>query len=370
MSNKNLIERESNFELLRIICMFVIILYHLIRFFIEGEHPDDLFWSAIQLPLHIGVIVFVLISGYFGINTSAKGIARLLVLTFIYYTPMVLLQSGFNLFEFISAYGIKSIFTLESVSYLKDFILSFLFISHGPYWFVRTYLWLYLLAPAINTFINKSNNHLLYTILITGAISLYMGLVNGLDPSLRDGNNIINFIFIYGIGRLLHIKQEWKNMPLFKFVLLYFVLNILLFTSFYYTKGRYLGDIIYKLFFPYDSIGLLFNSLIIFMIFGKMQIRSTAINSIATSTFAMYLFHHNPIVLYKIIKPLTLSIDSAFGGAFVEFIALILLSIVIIMVTVIVDRLIRPIYSLLETWISSLIVRLSPIVSLKNGFGK
>ena len=368
MDNK--VVRESNFELLRIICMFIIILYHLIRFFIEGEHPDESFWSAIQLPLHIGVIVFVLISGYFGINANSKGIARLLVLTFIYYTPLALLQSGYHLCGFISKNGLLSIFSPDSFSCVKEFLLSFLFLSHGPYWFVRTYLWLYLLAPLINNFTNQSNKHLLYTIVATGAISLYMGFINGLDPSLQGGNNIINFIFLYCLGRLLHKKQGWRKWSFSKLVPFYLVFNVILFAAFYCTKGTQLGDIIYKLFFPYDSIGLLFNSTLLFLIFGKMEVQSTAINAIATSTFAMYLFHHNPVVLYKIIKPITLYFDSAIGGIVFRFIALILLTIIIMIVTVFVDRLIRPLYIFLGNKLSSLIERLFPVAFLKHGFGK
>ena len=144
----------------------------------------------------------------------------------------------------------------------------------------------------------------------------------------------------------------------------------MLFTAFYYTKGNCWGDIIYKLFFPYDSIGLLFNSILLFLIFGKMQIRSTAINAIATSSFAMYLFHHNPIVLHKIIWPLTLYLDSAVGGAFLLFVALILLTIVIIIATIVVDRIIRPFAKLLETKASSIIDSLFHIVFIKDGFCK
>lgn len=369
MDNKKVV-RESSFELLRIICMFIIILYHLIRFFIEGEHPDEGFWSAIQLPLHIGVIVFVLISGYFGINTSSKGIARLLVRAFIFYTPLVLIQSSYHLFQYLSTNESVSIFSLDSFSYVKEVVLSFFFLSHGPYWFVRTYLWLYLLAPFVNYFSNLSDKHLYYTIVTTGAISLYMGFVNGIDPSLRDGNNVINFIFIYSLGRLLHNKQEWKRIPFFILVPLYLFFNVVLFTGFYYTKGTYIGDIVYKLFFPYDSIGLLINSLLLFLIFGKLQIRSTIINVVATSTFSMYLIHQNPVILERIIEPLTRSLDSAVSGVFYEFIALTLLTIVIILVAIIIDQLIRPLYRCLETWLSSLIERLFPVSSLKNGFGK
>ena len=235
---------------------------------------------------------------------------------------------------------------------------------------MRTYLWLYLMAPAINSFSAKSPVHLYYIIVISGSISLYMGLADGLDPSLYGGNNIINFLFIYSLGRLLHNKQEWKKIPDSKLITLYLVYNIFLFTIFYFTKRSFLGDVVYKLSFPYDSIGLLLNSLLLFMLFGKIQIRSTTINTIATSTFAMYLFHHNPIILYKIIKPLTIYLDTALGGAISLFFALVLLTVAIMMVTIAVDCFIRPTTKFLENMVSSSIEHLSHNVFLKDGFGK
>lgn len=51
-------------------------------------------YQGIQIPLHIGVILFVLISGYFGIKRSFKGLIRLLTMTAIYYVPIALITNG------------------------------------------------------------------------------------------------------------------------------------------------------------------------------------------------------------------------------------------------------------------------------------
>ena len=59
--------RNSSLELVRLLAMFMIVFYHLILFFIEPIDPSPIF-KAVQIPVHIGVILFVLISGYFGIK--------------------------------------------------------------------------------------------------------------------------------------------------------------------------------------------------------------------------------------------------------------------------------------------------------------
>ena len=63
--------RESNFELLRLIAMFFIVLYHSLLKFIAVV-DDNPIYQAMFLSLHVAVICFVLISGYFHIKPSVR----------------------------------------------------------------------------------------------------------------------------------------------------------------------------------------------------------------------------------------------------------------------------------------------------------
>lgn len=82
--------RESQFELLRIIAQWMIVFYHLLLFFTETIQADYPIFKGLQIPFHIGVILFVLISGYYGIRPSAKGLIKLLSMVAIYYVPVAL----------------------------------------------------------------------------------------------------------------------------------------------------------------------------------------------------------------------------------------------------------------------------------------
>lgn len=84
-------ERNSIFELIRIIAMFMIVIYHLYMIFVSPYHPTEPFYRGIQIPLHIGVILFVLISGYFGIKCTIKGFVKLITMVVIYFLPIALL---------------------------------------------------------------------------------------------------------------------------------------------------------------------------------------------------------------------------------------------------------------------------------------
>lgn len=66
-------ERDSNFELLRILGMFSIVFYHLLLHFVVPIKGENSIFGALEIPLHIGVPLFIYISGYFGIKPSVSG---------------------------------------------------------------------------------------------------------------------------------------------------------------------------------------------------------------------------------------------------------------------------------------------------------
>lgn len=65
--------RESNFELARIVSMICIVWYHLFWSMPETLQDQIPIFKGIQMPLHFGVLLFVMISGYFGIKPTIRG---------------------------------------------------------------------------------------------------------------------------------------------------------------------------------------------------------------------------------------------------------------------------------------------------------
>jgi len=159
-------ERDSNFELLRLLAMWFILVYHFISFFIV-KLDDNPIYKTIQLPLHVAVICFVLISGYFHIKTSLRGLCKLILPLIIIYLPL----TAYAYFNHTSGVG----------------KMDFLFFSHSPYWFIRTYACLFLMAPVLNWFLT-SNTRRIYFLIVAGVLSIYLGLMR--EPSLGGGAKI------------------------------------------------------------------------------------------------------------------------------------------------------------------------------------
>ena len=82
-------QRQSSFELMRLLAQFMIVYYHILLFLSATE--DSQIIKALQIPVHIGVPLFVIISGYFGIKPSPKGLLKLLSIMFIYTVPLMLI---------------------------------------------------------------------------------------------------------------------------------------------------------------------------------------------------------------------------------------------------------------------------------------
>ena len=205
--NNNHVERESCFELLRLISMFCIVLYHFLRWFVQ-DNPTHSELKALWLPLHVGVICFVLISGYFRIKPSSRGFINLIAMVLVYSLPWMIV-------------GLRNANTWFDVAH------SFMFVSRTDYWFVRTYIGLYLIAPLVNSYLDHSTlKGRWYMLLVTGLVSVYLGNFSKY-PLYNDGKNLVNFMFLYQIGQMLSCySDQWRRKELWKVLSVYVVLNV------------------------------------------------------------------------------------------------------------------------------------------------
>lgn len=269
-------DRESQIELLRIVSIWLIVFYHLFMDFslpLQEEYP---LYKGLQIPLHIGVLLFVLISGYFGIKASIKGFLRVLSIIVVYWLPLSLFV------DVSSGQGVLNI--------LKDFLV----VSYPRYWFFRCYIFLYLFSPVINKFLKDITvKNRLYISLVLIFMAVWVGTSEG-DTTLSGGKNLTNFLLLYVLGDTLQkYKTKWHDISSTLLLTLFVVINILLVYSYIVFSDGIIGKAIFQISFPYCSPMLIINAIIIFMLFAKMNIRSKCINYIATSVFSVYLIHYH-----------------------------------------------------------------------------
>ena len=196
MLNAKNVERDSNFELLRIVAMLMIIGHHLALYGAPCDDPsyispNILLCQFIQGGGKLGDNIFILITGYFSITTDKVNYLKIYRL----WKQMV--------FFMLVDYFIAAAAGYTSFSFLS--FLSCLFpMMTGQYGFVTGYVTLLLFVPYLNRLL-QSLSFREYGVFL---ISYF--LVYGLLPSLGFAwvvgfSNIIWFVFIYSMGALFKL---------------------------------------------------------------------------------------------------------------------------------------------------------------------
>ena len=140
----------------------------------------------------VGVNVFILISGYFGIKARVKGIVSLLFQAFFYtvgvYSTLVLLGlEPFNLSEFAG---------------------SLMPLNRKSEWFLPTYLSLMIFSPLLNALAQRtSEQELRRYLLLFFLVEFVLGFITD-QLEVKDGYSLFAFAGIYLIGRYLRLYPQ------------------------------------------------------------------------------------------------------------------------------------------------------------------
>lgn len=275
--------------------MVMIIIFH---FAYHGKFEWDAsllsvsrFWyNLIVLGGKIGVDVFVLISGYFLVNSNrsiSSNTKKLLILwgQIFFYSAIINLiftLTGKN------AYSIKS--TIVEV---------FFPITCNSWWFASTYFVMFLLHPFINKFINCLNKKSYQNLLLLLVLCWY--IIPSLTGRMYQGTPLLRFITLYlivGYTKIYGFNPKLKCKHYFILFLVFSALNYLLsviYTLFGLKKEAYAYRAI-NLYEPYNIFVMLI-ALTLFMTFATLKIRHRKwINVTASATFGVYLIHDSEFV--------------------------------------------------------------------------
>lgn len=266
-------QRNSAVEMLRILSMLMVLVVH----FVGGAF--GLPWARLQflnatewlkLALEalaiVGVNCFVLISGYYGIRTSLKGLLRYV---------------GICLFASLVVWLARCI---DGHHVADGFVDSLLVFSHTDLWFVPAYLALYLLSPLLNGGFEAltSRRRVLVGFVSLTAANVWLGWVWGgsVNPT---GYNVMQMIYLYYIGRMLNsFADDLRRITPAVWFAIYLAACV----------GTAL-----MMNFDYNSPTVLAASVALFMAFATMKpFCNRFVNAVAASSFMVYLLHKAPYV--------------------------------------------------------------------------
>lgn len=313
-------KRLANIELLRILAMLMVVMLHYLgkgdllpAMTVKMDGTGYIAWILESLSI-VAVNVYVLISGYFLVESEFKvGKLARLVGQVLFYT--ILITVAAFLFGIVGR---------EELGFYNMIVQVFPF-QLEQYWFMTSYLVLYILSPVLAMGIKTMSKKQLQ--IVTCLFVVFMCVEKSILPVQiafdKRGYDALWFlclflvaayIRLYGLGFLE--KKIWPTMLYFGSVAMIFIESIAI--SVVYEKTGELGHLVGST-YHYNHIFVFLASVGLFMAFKQIKIKdgwfSNVVCKIAPYTLGVYLLHEQVYVRYlwpkwlfcdKVQSPITL----------------------------------------------------------------
>lgn len=241
--------------------------------------------QMLSLGGKLGVNLFVLISGYFLINSTLKLDKLVKIILQIFFWSFCIM-----LFMYMCGFlRIDFKLILKSISP----------ISYGLYWFATAYVVLYVLTPFLNLFIKSLTK--IQHLKLTGILVFVWCII----PTVMGGNlaysNLGWFIVLYLIASYIRLHLDECIVPIgraFGVAIISFsllVISVILFDvlgmkySLFWEQATYFAGM--------NKLPILVCAISLFLGFQSLSLRNNRlINVIASATFGVYLIHDNALM--------------------------------------------------------------------------
>ncbi len=307
--------RQSNFELLRIVAMLMIVAHHLSYHgcYVVSEIVASGNLTAIDLNNvilkflfpggQIGVALFMMISGYFVCRKESISIRKVAhQVVFYAFTLTVLFFIVFSYLKFTHNTEILGIISLgQPIELAKDLVATiFRPVTGGAWWFATTYVLIMLVSPLINQFLNGINKRGFILLLATFYILYYAQVI----MFGREYVEVIRLLFFYLLGAFirLHCSSQVKTTN----AIFYLLSGIMLWLAivgkrniFGFLPATSLAFIQGTKFFEL-CICVPLASVCFFRFFQSLHFCNPTVNKLATATFGVYLIHDCDLIRYLI----------------------------------------------------------------------
>ena len=280
--------RNSSFELLRFLCIFGILLMHIIGpVYGEVTGGNRIIAIVINSLFNAGVSIFILISGYWGIRQNPSKLWKLGV--------MVEFYSILDMFVYV----------ILNRTITKAMLIQGLFpIITKKYWFITCYFVIAIFSRYLNRIVEILNRKDFEKLLIGLLVAFsFLPTVFYYEITSDTGKGLINLCVIYLIGQYLRKYQNETTGVRFKIVAMLL--------SFGVTFG---GNLLLSLrnekgiFAPFardNSITIIALAISIFLIFKNVKLQSRQVNWLASHVLPIYLMDRIIRNIFTVVCPIT-----------------------------------------------------------------
>lgn len=291
--NENIIKkRDTNFELLRIVAMIMIVILHFNNFGkmlsnVELGSKKYYIVYFLEYACIIAVNLYVMITGFYMIKSKPK-IKKLIVLELevifysvgVYLILILLNKANFN---------------------IKILINSIFPVITKQYWFITAYVGLYLLIPFINKLVENLDKKDFKIMLIL--LTILMSILKTLYPSnivfeANNGYGLAWFIYLYLLAGYIRLYYDRKIKKLYLFLgyIAIIIIQIIL-TTISKKCNNAIAINYLNISLAYNSFFILIESVLFFLLFKSINIKNNWLNklilSVSPLTLSVYLIHEN-----------------------------------------------------------------------------
>ncbi len=328
-------KRDSNFELMRIFAMFLIVWNHLCNSIFYNLSLPLNYNTIISKSLYfwtgnLGNYLFIFLSGYF-ISDSKFSWKKVFQIWFQVFSISTIIGFIFYIFHVPLISGnVNSLgFSTEPIIFSskqfggRELIRSLFPTLFGNNWFASTYLLFYfftLFLNEVNRVLDEKKHRYLIIVMTLFGTVIYMIPGQGIFES----NNLFYFILGYFIANYIKkydpkiLKNQKINFAMsiiLAFLFIVWIIAVLILRNkFSVINSRFVEFFCYP--FSLTRFPILFHSIFVFSFFKNLKITYNKIlNLVASTTFGVYLIHENPFfrgVLWHKIFRINCFIDSKF----------------------------------------------------------
>lgn len=300
------VKRQSNFELMRIVSMLFIILWHIL---IHGHVIDNCQNAALKTILQITQYViivhvnsFVVLMGFFQSKSifKVKKVLKLIIQV-IFYSVTI----------FLISLKVGWINDINSVDIINSFLPS---VSLYDYWFIGSYIIVYCFSDIINKFISLLDKKDYKKVLIISFLFLSLiPFLTGQGIFNNSGYNFYSFIFLYMIGGYLrrypintsyHFKlldnKKYMLIIILCFILcIYINYTLTLFGASINNQSNVMSFIANRINSSnlcYSTPMVIIQTICYFELFRCLKLKNKYINNISANVIGVYLIHDNHFI--------------------------------------------------------------------------
>lgn len=284
MSNN--LNRQLNIEILRILSMLLITVWHIRVHYMADLHDDGSLARTFMdylmyfIPFHVNL--FILIMGYFGIRNSKKKLVDTLLLLYFY-------SISINVILWISGGGFN----------VSD---AFLPVSANTWWFMTVYTVMLIVAPIIEKYISEASVKSVNMLVLGGLfVNFYLGFIRQVDGIYDHGYGLVNFTSVYLIGVWIRIVGTRLLTPRYSRTLVFMVICLTMAAQYYLMPYKtwsrmtaYCG--------PY-ALGM---AVLVFMFFATLKIPEyfrKPVLFLSSSAIAVYMITDHAAIRSMLVKP-------------------------------------------------------------------